>query len=60
MSQSNLFSLQTLIEIRFYITQYVPHVKGKGKRKKKYLAHKHIVEIRGLNYTNLNGSDNVG
>lgn len=31
MSQSNLFSLQALIEIRFYITQCVPYVKGKEK-----------------------------
>lgn len=35
MSLSNLFSLQALIEIRFYITQYVPCVKGKEKKKKK-------------------------
>lgn len=34
MSQSNLFSLQALIKIKFYITQCAPHVKGKGKEKK--------------------------
>lgn len=62
MPQSSLFSLQTLTEIRFYITECVPHGKGSGEKgkEKKYLAHKYIVEIRRLNYTNLNGSDNVG
>jgi len=57
-SLSNLFNLQALIEIRFYITQYVPN--GKEKKEKSPSQQTHIVKIRRLNYTVLNGSENVG
>lgn len=60
MSLSNLFTLQALIEIRFYITQYVPRVKGNEKKEKGPSPQAHILKIRRLNYINLNGSDNLG